>query len=491
MGRAVGKRLDYVRHTHRREPRVYVETVLAAVRLAGVEVDAVGDTGQVHSMHAGLRAGPAVPGEEYLPWYAAKVRGLLRGRPTSSELAVKLRALRSIFPSVVAWASATRTDVGGLSVAEAGRRSIQWHEELQQAPARRLGPEDQGEVVHVWRGGRRAGWTVQSLGVRHLAAEGQAMGHCIGGPLYRRGIEAGTLRVLSLRDRAGQPHATMSLRYFEWNTVSGRRGNPAHLPDVDRLQAWKVDEVQGRGNLWLRADYRELLSQFLDHAGVVERVDQRGILALNRLDRIEVPDELDEDGVTVWADPLTVSVVTWVAPGVPGHGWRGPDGFVRVDSWAQWDEEDRLEWVVEHRKALVQRLIRDPRMRPYLEEADRVYLPFKKTATVDLPDLIHYEDLCEVTQVDLNDHVLELVELHLAGALDWSDEFVLEATDSVVQGRPSRAMGVRASDRIRGWQEQSRALIKATEAEVAAGVAPWILELADTVFERIAETRRS
>lgn len=66
--------------------------------------------------------------------------------------------------------------------------------------------EDQGEVIYEYPDG----WTMQRLTTpEQLQYEGDEMGHCVGG--YLNQVEAGDSIIYSLRDRKGNPHATMEI----------------------------------------------------------------------------------------------------------------------------------------------------------------------------------------------------------------------------------------------------------------------------------------
>lgn len=64
-----------------------------------------------------------------------------------------------------------------------------------------------GDVVHQYPDG----WTLRNLKPEDLDAEGDAMGHCVGGYGYQDMVRRGERQIYSLRDPQHQPHATMEL----------------------------------------------------------------------------------------------------------------------------------------------------------------------------------------------------------------------------------------------------------------------------------------
>lgn len=70
-----------------------------------------------------------------------------------------------------------------------------------------------GEVVHQWPDN----WSIRKLGPEHLEAEGDAMGHCVGGYGYADQVRNGETQIYSLRDPNHQPHATMELTTDDHN----------------------------------------------------------------------------------------------------------------------------------------------------------------------------------------------------------------------------------------------------------------------------------
>ncbi|MAG27403.1 hypothetical protein CMI47_17870 [Candidatus Pacearchaeota archaeon] len=105
------------------------------------------------------------------------------------------------------WVRSQNPDMGRLSIGEALTGSRIWHDDLALGKSPPLGSRDQGQVVV--RLPKR--WTWQRLGADLLEAEGNAMGHCIGGDSYVHMAERGEASFYSLRDAKGQPHITVEV----------------------------------------------------------------------------------------------------------------------------------------------------------------------------------------------------------------------------------------------------------------------------------------
>jgi hypothetical protein len=90
------------------------------------------------------------------------------------------------------------------------------------------------------------GWQVVELSQMALGPEGEAMNHCIGNdPQYADCLDAETIRVFSLRDEDGWPHAT-------WHTNEDAYGNRT------------VAEKFGRGDRPLKPEYEAMYEKWCE-----------------------------------------------------------------------------------------------------------------------------------------------------------------------------------------------------------------------------------
>jgi 2'-5' RNA ligase len=100
-------------------------------------------------------------------------------------------------------------DIMQLNAQQVRDKLNEWDEELASKMEEEQGNAltEGGEVVHQWDDG----WTVRRLTEpEHLEAEGDAMGHCVGG--YADMVQQGETLIYSLRDPQGKPHATWEVR---------------------------------------------------------------------------------------------------------------------------------------------------------------------------------------------------------------------------------------------------------------------------------------
>lgn len=112
-------------------------------------------------------------------------------------------------------------DIMQLDVDQLAAKIDEWDEELRA----NMGQEEmpQGIVVEELSDG----WTIQQIVNKEQAkAEGDAMGHCVGG--YGSSIEGGSTLIYSLRDPKGLPHATVEITPEEYN--------PEFQTDLDSLK---------------------------------------------------------------------------------------------------------------------------------------------------------------------------------------------------------------------------------------------------------------
>lgn len=125
-----------------------------------------------------------------------------------------------------------------------------------------------GDVVHK----TPDGWTVRNLTTpEELKAEGDAMGHCVGG--YHNDVESGRSIIHSLRDPKGVPHATVEFdpsrhKYDDDAAQHGYTGY-SDIPTVNTTpvpHGGEVVQIQGKGNQVPKPEYQERLKHYFTHA---------------------------------------------------------------------------------------------------------------------------------------------------------------------------------------------------------------------------------
>ncbi len=109
------------------------------------------------------------------------------------------------FRNLVDWINRNPNEFLSMSYWEAIQAAFNWHREIEQA-----GGDDSvsivsadENVVYTWPDG----WRMVKVPSSDCSAEGQAMGHCVGG--YGERIDAGQLTIFSLRDPNDKPHVTI------------------------------------------------------------------------------------------------------------------------------------------------------------------------------------------------------------------------------------------------------------------------------------------
>jgi len=136
------------------------------------------------------------------------------------------------------WANAVHPNLMSMSVSAAYEASRDWHDEM---AGRALGKKAvPGEVVYRFPDG----WTFEQLTQgAQLCAEGETMGHCVGGATYRQGVESGAMRIFSLRDPEGVPHVTIEVG----NDIAYRAHTGAPEPADGGAVYW-TKQIKGPGN---------------------------------------------------------------------------------------------------------------------------------------------------------------------------------------------------------------------------------------------------
>lgn len=111
-----------------------------------------------------------------------------------------------------------------------------------------------GKVVHSYPDK----WTVRQLSTpEELQAEGDAMGHCVGGAGYDHAVANGNSLIYSLRDPQGRPHVTteMTPTKYQWTDSFGRpqRTDQKHYVNNELStqpipQNGEIVQIQGKSN---------------------------------------------------------------------------------------------------------------------------------------------------------------------------------------------------------------------------------------------------
>jgi hypothetical protein len=137
-----------------------------------------------------------------------------------------------------------------------------WNEDMQQRRTEEA--LKGGHVVHTLPNG----WTVRNLTTpEELKAEGDAMGHCVGG--YCDDVADGRSIIHSLRDPDNRPHATVEYVPTAYEDREGRLrdewmdGDEGPFdPSVRRSQ---VVQIQGKSNETPKPEYQEMLKHYFTH----------------------------------------------------------------------------------------------------------------------------------------------------------------------------------------------------------------------------------
>lgn len=119
------------------------------------------------------------------------------------------------------------------------------------------------------------GFQWAELSPEALADEGNAMGHCVGG--YCRDVESGNTRIVSLRDKEGQPHVTVELapshnlrsilEQHPWTERNAAEGKEVGQSSAGLNTHWTLHDranAERAGN----GDYAEVAARIAKEAGI-------------------------------------------------------------------------------------------------------------------------------------------------------------------------------------------------------------------------------
>jgi hypothetical protein len=146
---------------------------------------------------------------------------------------IKVDELRNVLDYI----RSEKPDLSKLSYTKAVQNSIQWHEQFK-GKADSTGEYNTKNVILKLTNG----YTWVEVPAEDLKTEGSNMGHCVGGSVYVRKVNAGSIKILSLRDSGNKPHVTIEI-----------------------TKAGDVVQVQGKQNEEPVAKYHAAIEQLWNH----------------------------------------------------------------------------------------------------------------------------------------------------------------------------------------------------------------------------------
>jgi len=154
----------------------------------------------------------------------------------------------NVIAGVIDWALQNNIDLMRFTVDEAIDQTVIWHDELAKNHEREETESYQDPSKIVFR--IENGWSVNKLDASDCDLEGGIMGHCVGG--YSDAVADGRTNIYSLRDRRGDPHATIEM------TPEFDRENPT------KQIGWEVVQIQGKENEEPIEKYKAMLKPWFD-----------------------------------------------------------------------------------------------------------------------------------------------------------------------------------------------------------------------------------
>jgi len=182
--------------------------------------------------------------------------------------------LRQEAEGVIDWLNATAEHANlRMSWEEAVEAQAEWHSEIKRASrVTKLTPEQMEGLVDIHEYPDGFKWVDVQTEVC-LKHEGTTMGHCVGQGGYTTGVQAGTTKIISLRDSKGLAHAT----------IEGTSEKPLIIPRGDavnqydlftgktiELRHMTVHQIKGKENKGVASKYRKYVQDFLTKFGITE-----------------------------------------------------------------------------------------------------------------------------------------------------------------------------------------------------------------------------
>lgn len=211
-----------------------------------------------------------------------------------------------VFTHFADWLEAKRPDFMRMSWDQARGAIKEWDDEL-------AGEDQYKEHIVSFDFGN--GWTMQWVGTKDAALEGELMGHCIGD--YCNDIAAGHSFNYSLRDPQNRPHATVELL----------------TPPDDNANTVAVVQVQGKQNKEPIPQYQEMIRQWLaSYSKPVVWANDNAEISVNELLEGEVAGRPEPPyGIS---KPLTPSGWPWILEHALERANRPYYGPTYVSDWS-------------------------------------------------------------------------------------------------------------------------------------------------------------
>ncbi len=112
---------------------------------------------------------------------------------------------------------------------DAYKASQEWHETLSQDMDQDVEHRDDAQVIHDFKNG----YKIVDLQQCDLDAEGNAMGHCVGGYDLSQGK-----KIYSLRDARNKPHATIEIEDSKVEQIKGKQNEPPIEKYAKMIRGW-------------------------------------------------------------------------------------------------------------------------------------------------------------------------------------------------------------------------------------------------------------
>ena len=187
---------------------------------------------------------------KYSIWIARELMKFKQKYPQKTKESPSVIFSPYYLKNILDWVQAKNPDVMKYTMDQANKESINWHEELKEQEST-VAYKTHNVVFHFG-----AGWEIVKLSGGDCKAEGELMGHCVGG--YSESVASGKTNIFSLRDPKNQPHVTI-----EANIEKSKELEKGWNPKQPKL-FFEIIQIQGKENKEPITEYKELIKHWFD-----------------------------------------------------------------------------------------------------------------------------------------------------------------------------------------------------------------------------------
>lgn len=174
--------------------------------------------------------------KKYIVWIAKEQKKFLKESMDGAVFDRKSHPTLEAYNCIIDWASQNNIDLFKLNFSNANSEQKKWHKQLARAKKKEHHHDlDKSRIIYRFD----SNYFIYLLTEKELEAEGNEMGHCVGG--YKNKVRNKECVILSLRDSKNKSHVTIEL-----------------------LNNGCFNQIQGKENKQPIKKYKNLIIEFLE-----------------------------------------------------------------------------------------------------------------------------------------------------------------------------------------------------------------------------------